>query len=122
MPVRRSALVLLLMAACSQQEELPLDCKLAQAEALREFIASSECISEVTSRNVADAEECIAKARQSVELIERAEKVCVGEILTEMQTAKANILKEIPRTEKIIAYSRGEISDEELLKVLLADD
>ena len=57
-----------------------------------------------------------------MELIERAEKVCVGEILTEMQTAKANILKEIPGTEKIIAYSRGEISDEELLKVLLADD
>ena len=98
------------------------DCDQASLEALPVYNDASECVAETHPSDVVATDTCLAKMRNALELIERAEAVCSGEVLSEIRLARDGILDQIPKLEKSQAYYRGEVDATEVLKELLKDE
>ncbi len=99
--MRRNVLVFLMIFACTPG--LSTDCDSASAEALPVYEAAAECLREARPFDAVHVDPCLVKARHALELIERAEEVCSGEILPEIRIAKAQLNEQIPMMEKLLS-------------------
>ena len=110
-----SLLAVLFSLGCAMSEAPEIK---ASAEALTAYGAAAECLHEVDPSDAVALDACLVKARHALELIERAEEVCSGEILAEIRIAKAQISEQIPIMEKASAYNRGELDEDETAELI----
>ena len=120
--MRRIVWLGLLLGALACDPSVSLDCNLASRQALPAYQDSAECVGAVDTSDVVAVEECLTKTRKALELLERAETVCSGEVRTEIQAGIEMVREEIPMIEKTQAYNRGELDAAELLEGLLKDE
>lgn len=112
--------VLLLLAGCRPSDDaVDTDCETASLETVPVVNDASKCLGETDPENLVGTDVCLVKMRNAIELMERAEEMCSGEVLTEIRLIKASFVEQISIVEKSQAYYRGEIDADEMFQTYL---